>query len=101
MACGLTVRSIRSVAAQVPMTHTLGASAGAVREAPLLLVDLETEECVTRRSYRLRLRPAAAFALRIPPDEPLRIVDGLAVAADGPGNGLGREERVLARYPVG
>jgi mandelate racemase len=47
----LTVRSIRTTAVEVPMTHALGTSRGVITRAPLLLIDLETEEGVTGRSY--------------------------------------------------
>ena len=39
----LTIRNIRATAITVPMTYVLGTSAQAVREAPLLLVDVETD----------------------------------------------------------
>ena len=76
----LTVRAIRSVAVQVPMTFVLGTSAGAVREAPLLLVDLETEEGVTGRSYQFCYLPAAAPAISILLEEVSRTVKGERVA---------------------
>ena len=47
----LTVRGIRARAVEVPMKLPLGTSAGTLRSAPLLLIDLETEEGVTGRSY--------------------------------------------------
>jgi mandelate racemase len=47
----LTVRGIRARAVEVPMKLPLGTSAGTLRSAPLLLIDLETEESVTGRSY--------------------------------------------------
>ena len=57
----LTVRAIRTTAVEVPMRHVLGTSAAAVRAAPLLLVDVETEEGVTGHAYLFcYLRPAAA-----------------------------------------
>ena len=40
----LTLRAIRSVGVEVPMTHALGTSRGTITKAPLLLIDLETEE---------------------------------------------------------
>jgi mandelate racemase len=46
----LTVRSIRAVAVEVPMTHALGTSRAVIRAAPLILIDLETEEGVTGRA---------------------------------------------------
>src|SRR5215207_10343548 len=45
------IRGVRTRAVEVPMTYVLGTSAGAIRSAPLLLVDLETEEGITGRSY--------------------------------------------------
>lgn len=39
----MKIRNIRATAITVPMTYVLGTSAQAVREAPLLLIDLETE----------------------------------------------------------
>ena len=47
----LTVRSIRAVGVEVPMTYALGTSRAVITKAPLLLIDLETEEGVTGRSY--------------------------------------------------
>jgi mandelate racemase len=48
-----------------PMTYVLGTSAGAVRSAPLLLVDLETEEGITGHAYQFCYVPAAARALMV------------------------------------
>lgn len=59
----LTVRAIRTVAVEVPMRHVLGTSQAAVRAAPLLLIDVETEEGVTGRSYLFCYLPAAAPAI--------------------------------------
>jgi mandelate racemase len=47
----LTVRAIRAVGVEVPMTYALGTSRGTITKAPLLLIDLETEEGITGRSY--------------------------------------------------
>jgi mandelate racemase len=47
----LTVRSIRAVGVEVPMTYALGTSRAVITRAPLLLIDLDTEEGVTGRSY--------------------------------------------------
>ena len=59
----LTVRAIRATPVAVPLTYVLGTSMGAVRKAPLLLVDLETEEGVTGRAYLFCYLPAAAPAI--------------------------------------
>src|SRR5262249_843184 len=47
----LTIRALRCVAVEVPMTYALGTSQARITAAPLLLIDLETEEGVTGRSY--------------------------------------------------
>ena len=75
----LTVRNIRAVAVKVPMTYVLGTSQQALREAPLLLVDLETEEGVTGRAYQFCYVPAAAAAIVVMLEEVLRTVKGDAV----------------------
>lgn len=59
----LTIRAVRAVPVKLPMTYTLGTSAAIVREAPLLLVDLETEEGVTGRAWQFCYTPAAAAAI--------------------------------------
>ncbi|MGE0563375.1 MAG: enolase C-terminal domain-like protein [Pseudolabrys sp.] len=59
----LTVRAVRATPVSVPLTYVLGTSMGAVTKAPLLLVDLETEEGVTGRSYLFCYLPAAAPAI--------------------------------------
>jgi mandelate racemase len=72
----LTVRNIRAVAVKVPMTYVLGTSQQALREAPLLLVDLETEEGVTGHACQFCYVPAAAAAIVVMLDEVLRTVKG-------------------------
>jgi mandelate racemase len=53
------------VPVMVPLNFVLGTSAGAVRSAPLLLVDLETDEGITGRAYQFCYVPAAARALLV------------------------------------
>jgi mandelate racemase len=72
----LTVRNIRAVPVRVPMTYVLGTSAQALREAPLLLVDLETEEGVTGHAWQFCYLPAAAPAIATLLEEVLRTVKG-------------------------
>jgi len=76
----LTVRNIRAVGVKVPMTYVLGTSVQAVREAPLLLVDLETEEGVTGHGWQFCYLPAAAPAIATLLEEVLRTVKGDPVA---------------------
>jgi mandelate racemase len=75
----LTVRGFCATPVLVPMTYVLGTSAQAVREAPLLLVDLETEEGVTGRAWQFCYLPAAAPAIVVLLDEVLRTVKGDSV----------------------
>jgi mandelate racemase len=59
----LTVRAIRAIGVEVPMTYALGTSRGTITKAPLLLIDLETEEGVTGRSYLWCYFPSAMPAI--------------------------------------
>jgi len=59
----LTVRAIRATPVEVPLNFVLGTSRGAFRQAPLLLIDLETEQGVTGRSYVFCYLRAAAGAI--------------------------------------
>jgi mandelate racemase len=59
----LTIRSVASRAVLVPMNFALGTSAAKVTEAPLLLIDLQTEEGIVGRSYLFCYVPAAAPAI--------------------------------------
>ena len=59
----LTVRGVRTTAVEVPMTFALGTSAATIRAAPLLLVDLDTEEGVTGRAYLFAYRASGARAM--------------------------------------
>src|SRR5215510_9121319 len=47
----LTIRAVRSIGVEVPMTYALGTSQARITRAPLLLIDLETEEGITGRAY--------------------------------------------------
>src|ERR1700678_1429455 len=59
MAALLTVRAIHATAVEVPMARPLGTSAQTMRTAPLLLIDLETEEGITGRAYLFCSTPKA------------------------------------------
>src|SRR5919204_251865 len=76
----LTVRSIRAVGVEVPMRLPLGTSAATIRAAPLLLIDVETEEGVTGQSYVFCYVRAAAPAIASLLAEVLRVVKGDRVA---------------------
>jgi len=76
----LTIRAIRSVAVEVPMTYALGTSRGTITKAPLLLIDLDTEEGVTGRSYLWCYFPAAMPAIASILAEVQRVVQGERIA---------------------
>src|SRR6516164_5483827 len=76
----LTIRAIRSIGVEVPMTYTLGTSRGVITKAPLLLIDLDTEEGVTGRSYLWCYFPAAVPAVAKILEEVARVVKGKRLA---------------------
>ena len=76
----LTVRGIRARGVEVPMKLPLGTSAATIRSAPLLLIDLETEEGVTGHSYLFCYLPSAAPAISALLGEVERTVKGERVS---------------------
>jgi len=76
----LTIRAIRSIGVEVPMTYALGTSRGVITKAPLLLIDLETEEGVTGRSYLWCYFSAAMPAIAKILEEVARVVEGERLA---------------------
>jgi mandelate racemase len=76
----LTVRDLRAVAVEVPMTYALGTSRGAITKAPLLLIDLATEEGIAGRSYLFCYLRDAAPAIAKILEEVLRVTKGDTVA---------------------
>ena len=76
----LTMRAIRSIGVEVPMTYALGTSRVVITKAPLILIDLETEEGVTGRSYLWCYFPAAIPAIAKILEEVARVVQGERLA---------------------
>src|SRR6266851_5739540 len=76
----LTVRDLHAVAVEVPMTYALGTSRGAITKAPLLLIDLATEEGIAGRSYLFCYLRDAAPAIAKILEEVLRVTKGDTVA---------------------
>src|SRR5258708_1420326 len=76
----LTVRALRCVAVDVPMTYALGTSQARITTAPLILIDLETEEGITGRAYLFCYLRAAAPAIARMLDEIAQMVKGDRVA---------------------
>src|SRR5581483_6538016 len=59
----LTVRVISAVGVEVPMMFALGTSRDRIVKAPLLLIDVETEQGVTGRAYLWSYFPRAMAAI--------------------------------------
>lgn len=59
----LKLRAVRGTAVEVPLRLALGTSAAALRAAPLLLVDVETEQGITGRAYVFCYRTSGARAV--------------------------------------
>lgn len=76
----LTIRGVTTSAVEVPMKFPLGTSAATVRKAPLLLIDLETEEGVTGRTYLFGYRASAVHAIDVVLHDAVSLVKGEAVA---------------------
>jgi mandelate racemase len=72
----LTIRALHTTTLAVPMKRPLGTSAQMVRTAPLLLVDLETEQGVTGRTYLYCYLPLAAGMIARALEESLTVVQG-------------------------
>jgi len=76
----LTIRGVRTTPVLVPMKYALGTSAARVTEAPLLLIDLETEEGPVGRSYLFCYRPSGARAIALLLEDAVSVVPGTKVS---------------------
>src|SRR5579863_3192171 len=72
----LTIRGVTTTVVEVPMNFPLGTSAATLRAAPLLLVDLLTEEGVTGRTYLFCYRRSAAKAVAALLEDAVDVVRG-------------------------
>ena len=72
----LTIRTVRPIGVEVPMTYALGTSQARITRAPLLLINLETEEGITGRAYLFCYLGAAAPAMAAMLDEIGHMVAG-------------------------
>jgi mandelate racemase len=96
----LTIRSLRTVAVSVPMKLPLGTSAVTVRSAPLLLIDLETEQGITGRTYLFCYMPMGAQLIAHVLDELLLSIKGDAVDPAEIGAKLLRHLRLIGAQGV-
>jgi mandelate racemase len=59
----LKIRAVQATPVEVPLNFVLGTSAAVLRQVPLVLIDVETEEGVTGRGYLFGYVRAAALAI--------------------------------------
>src|SRR6476620_2123579 len=76
----LNLRAVRTTAVEVPMRYVLGTSAATVRAAPLLLVDVETEQGIVGRTYIFCYRRSGARSIAQVVEEAAELVRGEAIA---------------------
>ncbi len=91
----LTLRALRGRGVEVPMRLPLGTSAGTLRSAALLLIDLETEEGVTGRSYLFCYLRAVAPAISAMLGEVERTLKGDKIAPDELWSKLARRFKLI------
>ena len=53
----LTIRGLRATGVNVPLAHPLRTASGTVNEAPLVLIDLVTEEGIVGHAYLFSYTP--------------------------------------------
>src|ERR1700730_18284711 len=100
MGAALTIRSIRSRAVSVPMRFTLGTSAQKALSAPVLLIDLETGEGITGRTYLFCYMPMGAALVGRVLQEALFAIKGEAMDPAKIVARLGRHFRLIAASGV-
>jgi mandelate racemase len=91
----LTIRGVKTTAVEVPMNYPLGTSAAIVRVAPLLLVDLLTEQGVTGRTYLFCYRRSGAKAIAGLLEDAVDVVRGQQAAPVKIGQVLARRFALL------
>ncbi len=91
----LTIRAIRTVAVHVPMKRPLGTSARRMDNAPLVLIDVDTEEGISGRAYVFCYLPAATGAVEAILSEAAARVSGERVAPVDLNAKLARHFRLL------
>ena len=91
----LTIRAVTTIAVSVPLTFPLGTSAAVVRESPLVLVDLQTEEGVEGRCYIFGYTPSGARAIAGHLHEAVELVKGQRLAPKPIAQALARRFALL------
>ena len=91
----LTIRDLTTTVVEVPMNYPLGTSAAALRSAPLLLVDLHTEEGISGKTYLFCYRTSGAKAVALMLHDAFDIVRGEQVVPVSIGQTLARRFALL------
>lgn len=91
----LTIRSVSTTVIEAPMRFALGTSAATVRAAPLLLVDLTTEQGIVGRAYLFCYRTSAAKCVAALLEDAVELVRGQHAAPVEIGQLLGRRFALL------
>lgn len=76
----LTIKDLKMRAVCAPMQRALGTSSGKMSEAPLVLIDLETNQGVTGHAYLFCYHPMTASMMQRVLAESLELVRGSQVA---------------------
>lgn len=76
----LTIHSVGTIAVSVPLTFPLGTSAATVREAPMLLVDLQIDEGIVGRCYIFCYRPSGARAIAAVIEDAVDLIGGRPIS---------------------
>jgi len=97
----LTLRDLRVRAVNVPMARALQTSAGAVTAAPLILVDLQTEEGISGCAYLLCYTPLVLKPVRAMIEAAATVIKGDLVAPVAIDQKLQRQFRLVgAKGPI-
>lgn len=91
----LTIRGLRARSVNVPMQRPLQTSGGTVSTVPLVLIDLETAQGITGRSYIFTYTPRALKPVVVLLDELAELVRGDLVAPVAIEDKLQRAFRLL------
>ncbi|HMO09341.1 MAG TPA: enolase C-terminal domain-like protein [Paracoccaceae bacterium] len=91
----LRIRSARTRVIRVPLRFALGTSADVVRNVPIVLIDIGTDQGVTGRAYAFAYTAAGAKAIACLVEEAVELVSGQPAAPHSVLERLSRKYRLL------
>jgi mandelate racemase len=92
----LKIRAIKTTPVAVPMARPLGTSAQTINTAPLVLIDLETEEGITGRTYLFGYSPLGTQLLVSVLEDMAALLKGQPVDPKEVGKKLAHRYRLIA-----